>query len=378
MLTPLSRLDQTHTCDRMNSDEITARRILERIRREVSFRKLSLNRLPRWVRSARVRIGRINNSAMFSFEDSQKDADCYENSGKVKSDIQFLLEIPEFEPTGFCLNILKEAKNQGEVGLIIFQGEYGQDERTILDIHSKNACFFNVGIVEYHAPVALMSVILRLVPDNEVIAARFVPLAIFLNDGDIACLDRFLDKNISNIAETLKGIHNSKEGDYYQSKVDLARVFKITKEKSVIVLGKYGLLEKDLINARDYLRSKNYEAYLLKELPEMPMMSVEEKLRLWACASRFCVMIDREPSGHIAEHEWMKSQRTILAFIRQRGKESTSMIGDESIVDYNFLNLFEFENSPLEVLNSVILWAEDIIKQRTQGYEREYPWRRGK
>ena len=89
-------------------------------------------------------------------------------------------------------------------------------------------------------------------------------------------------------------------------------------------------------------------------------------------------MIDREPSGHIAEYEWMKSQRTILAFVRQRGKGSTNMIGDEYIVDYNFLNLFEFENSPLEVLDSVILWAEDMIRQRIQGYEREYPWRRGK
>jgi len=61
----------------------------------------------------------------------------------------------------------------------------------------------------------------------------------------------------------------------------------------VVVFGSYAEPEySELIRVRDYLRTE-YRAVLIKELPEIPSMSLEEKVRLWASASRFCVMVDR-------------------------------------------------------------------------------------
>jgi len=50
------------------------------------------------------------------------------------------------------------------------------------------------------------------------------------------------------------------------------------------------------------------------------------------------------------------------------------MIGDEHLVDYNFIRVFEFEDSPLEVLDEAIKWAETFAMKRAEQYEKYYPW----
>jgi hypothetical protein len=152
----------------------------------------------------------------------------------------------------------------------------------------------------------------------------------------------------------------------------------VYKEKSVIVFGKdsdsHNLGE--MYRVRDYLKAKDYEAYLLRELPEHPLMSNEEKAKFWALASRFCVMIDREPSGHIAEYNYLRGERVVLAFLRPKGKGSTYMIGDDSIVEINHIKIFEFESSPLQVLDNAVTWAEDFIRKKIEALKDAYPWRK--
>ena len=126
---------------------------------------------------------------------------------------------------------------------------------------------------------------------------------------------------------------------------------------------------------RDALKGRGYGASFIKELPEIPMMSNEEKVRMWSMASRFCVMIDDVPSGHIAEYQILKSQRSILALLRPRGRGSTFMIGDDPIVDTNHIAVFEFDHTPLAKVDEAIEWAEAIAKTREDGYGAAYPWR---
>ena len=121
-----------------------------------------------------------------------------------------------------------------------------------------------------------------------------------------------------------------------------------------------------------------YDARLIREMAEIPAMSNEEKVRLWTLASRFVVMIDRTPSGHILEHALMKEQRTILAVIRRRGQGSTYMIGDAGLVDVNFIQVFEFDYYPEDVLAEAVEWAEAIALERQHAYDNYYPWRQAK
>jgi hypothetical protein len=47
---------------------------------------------------------------------------------------------------------------------------------------------------------------------------------------------------------------------------------------------------------------------------------------------KFAVMEDSVASGHIAEFEYCKNNRVILALLRQKGKGSTWMIGDAPFI----------------------------------------------
>jgi hypothetical protein len=132
----------------------------------------------------------------------------------------------------------------------------------------------------------------------------------------------------------------------------------------------------ELLEVRDFLRGRSYDADLIKDLPEIPMMSNEEKVRLWALVSRFCVMIDRAATGHIAEYSFLREQRSILAMLRPHGSGSTYMIGDDHLVDLNFINVYEFEKTPLKILGNAVDWAEGIAADRSEAYGKAYPWRK--
>ncbi len=104
------------------------------------------------------------------------------------------------------------------------------------------------------------------------------------------------------------------------------------------------------------------------------MKSNEDKVRLWTLSSRFCIMVDRVPAGHIAEYVILKQQNSILALLRPRAMGSTRIIDYSNLVDLNFIQNFEFELSPLEVLDSAVTWEEGIARSREEAYNMEYPW----
>lgn len=158
---------------------------------------------------------------------------------------------------------------------------------------------------------------------------------------------------------------------------NLAPMFEASKKAGVIVLGKDNGPElQDLVLVRDYLRGRGYDAQLIKELPEISMMTNEEKVRLWTLSSRFCVMVDQVAAGHIAEYVIVREQRSILAVLRPVRSGSTWMIGDDPWVDVNFIRIFEFEQTPVSALDNAIGWAEQIALTRSGTYDTAYPWRR--
>lgn len=104
-------------------------------------------------------------------------------------------------------------------------------------------------------------------------------------------------------------------------------------------------------------------------------MSLSEKVKLWTTASRFCIMVDREVSGHIKEYEIVKSERKPLVLFRPEEDGSTWMIGDDEIIDLNYIKTFEFAGSPLGKTEEGIQWAENLLKERGKAYPEFYPWK---
>jgi len=349
---------------------------LKRSRELVVSNSLPVKRLPRWIKAAGIKTAKLNNSRLFLLEDSVGDKDTFYDFGTVKSDLQFFLRLPARIPKTASLQVPEKAS-----GLALIIGEYGAKERVILDIKasSTGAALFNAGYVDYHSPISLVNVCLRLNVEEDVLGVCFIPFALYVHDIDfVDDLASFWSKCESWIQDMLLGFSNSPAGDYYERTAEAKSAIWTTKENSAIVFGKYTGLEKnELLQVRDHLISKKYDAHLLEELPEHPSMSMEEKARFWSSATRFSVMIDREPSGALAEYQFFKDGRVVLALLRQKGKSSTSMIGDEPLVDINYIRIFEFEASPLEVVDDAIAWAEELVKKRIDAYGKLYPWRMG-
>jgi hypothetical protein len=345
---------------------------LGRIRRSIDNLSIDTNRLPNWVKFANIRAGWINDSLVAVFDDSQQK-DSFSFKGSIGADTVLFFEVENYMPKDPILRSKKETR------LITIVGEVGESGNTTIDIVGERPAMFDCGYVGYHGPLAISNMFLQLKPEENAIpvATRLLQLAIYGHKKDVEDTEKFWNMCEEGLTDTLKSIAASPTGDYYERLNKRSSTFLINKQNGVIVLGKdsddFHLNE--LLQIRDFLRNKGYRADLIKDLPEIPMMSNKDKVRLWTIASRFCIMVDRTPSGHIAEYEILRQQSTIFAFMHPKGTGSTRMIGDDALVDVNYIHPFAFASSPLEALEDAITWAEQMAKARQDAYDREYPWR---
>jgi hypothetical protein len=354
----------------INSSKIFISDLLDFVREFATRENLNFKRLPTWMTASKIHVGWINNESMICvFRDAHK-RDSFKIKGTVGADTVVLLDTDNFKPKGASL----EAKDSD--GLKMLVGEFGKKGGSVMRLASPQSAFFNCGHAGHHGPIGIESLFFEQCTENNGLLVGFVPFALYLHKNDIANSKAFIKNSGNQILSLLTDIHNSPKGDYYQNRQSPVEAFTSSKETGVIVLGKDSGTELiELTQVKDHLHSKGYHARLIKELPEIPMMSNEEKVRLWSLASRFVVMIDNVPTGHIAEYMMLKEQRTILALLRKRGGGSTYMIGDDHLTDINFIKLFEYDDSPLSSIKEVIDWTESLVAERTKAYNEKYPWR---
>jgi len=359
----------------INTSKIFTSAILDFVREFVSHEKLDLKRLPGWVTASKIHLGWINDTSIICvFRDAAKK-DSYKIRGPVGADTVVLLDTDNFRPIGASLQA-KESDN-----LIILTTEKDAKREgggCTMRITTPKSAFFDCGYAGHHGPIGMENIFFEQNTDNygQETVVSFVPFALCIHKKDAARPTEFLNKNGRHIRSLLLDIHNSKIGDHYQSRQIPVAAFSINKQSGVIILGKDSGKElRELSQVKDRLYRKGYNARLIKELPEIPMMSNEEKVRLWSLASRFVIMIDNVPTGHIAEYMMLKEQRTILALLRKKGAGSTYMIGDDHLVDLNYIKLFEYDDSPLSVIKTVTDWAENLAVKRIKAYNQNYPWR---
>ncbi len=372
---------------------------------------LNPHRLPDWVKSAKVVVGKVYETYVFLFQPLQTN-DIVIYKGEIKSDLHLFLGLPDPTAQNRPIRIIPPMGTvPGNEGIILFGGyEIGEEEAVytlkrplnpvsgwtftkkegrgrilfrgegkkitaiILDFVDSQE-MFDLSKEEVHAPIFLVNFFMRYKPKGIVVAAGFIPFAAMIHENDFAFNENIFDICRLRVEDTLNYIHNTPIGDYYEYKSVKEDILRVTLEKSVIVLGSYKRRWKqELEQVRDYLKIKGYDSALLEELPDHPMWSQQQKANFWTSAARFCIVIDREQSGHLTEFEILKDNRTITALLRPKQGGSTWMIGDEHLVDYNFIRVFEFEDSPLEVLDEAIKWAETFAMKRAEQYEKYYPW----
>lgn len=149
------------------------------------------------------------------------------------------------------------------------------------------------------------------------------------------------------------------------------------REKQILILGKdTGDELERLMNIKSLLKTRGYEPLLVKDHPDIPELSNEEKVRLFADTSRFVILENSFPAGQIAEIKMCATNRIITASMRESGKGSSYMVTDY-FKDFDFIKEFEYKDSVSirEPLERALNWAELKLQERREYYNSLYPWR---
>ncbi|WP_226021894.1 hypothetical protein [Halomicrobium salinisoli] len=146
-------------------------------------------------------------------------------------------------------------------------------------------------------------------------------------------------------------------------------------ENSVLVLGSFhGKYRDELEDLKSNLEDRGYDAYIAEDLPTRGDSSLEQNIEAYMLLSKFSIMVDREPSGHIDEYEIAKRQGTPLVRMVPEEGGSTSMVGGEEQVIRRNIKSFEFVYTVDEALDDAIDWAEEYTEELRSHFEGEYPW----
>jgi len=364
------------------------RTFLQDVRHWARHLKFDIDRLPRWIRTADVRIGYHQGNVFFVIDDGYGD-DRIRLRDSVHSDVPILLDTPDFSPEGWWWdqNIPSNVFMESDAGML--EGKE-RVRRIVFEFSSDRPAFMPVVFAQSYQPSILFGTFFSHNPSREPNApskVRYVPLVLyFRDDGTDIRLAR--SDAAAMMFIKLGRIHDGQAGEFYRqwNQRDISPSH--YHQTGVIVLGSYRNDGLPLLQAvRDHIKSivierdeqdpkRLYNSDLIIDIPDsIEDQSNEQKVRMWSLMARFVVMIDDQPSGAIAEYAYLKQDRVTLALLRPRSGGSTGMIGDEPLTDFNFIKVFEYDTTPSEVVHAAVTWAEDFVRGRAAAYNEAYAHR---
>jgi hypothetical protein len=145
---------------------------------------------------------------------------------------------------------------------------------------------------------------------------------------------------------------------------------------SVLVLGKdtgpsLGLLKR--IAAR--LEDLGYFTYIIKEQPDKAGEGVIQKVMRYALVSKFVVVDNTEPSGHLYEIPHVgKMAECVTAVLQEEGKGATWMFED-GYAKHPHWHKIEYEVDQLEAaVDAAAAWAEEFVQGFGNYQKKVLPW----
>lgn len=148
------------------------------------------------------------------------------------------------------------------------------------------------------------------------------------------------------------------------------------REKGVLVLGTYDSEgEQRLASISECLSSLGYIPFLLKEVPDFPHYDLSQKAVVAGSISRFVVVDDSSPSGHLAEVELCRSNRWITVLLRAGGRAASLMTVGASIASNVILEKDYDPLDPSPAVAEAVEWVEEKLQEVKLGFSQVYPWR---
>lgn len=327
-------------------------KLLKVIRDVIQKSKLNTDRLPKWIDYVEADIGIYSNSLLLQFQQSTYSEDRLNFVGETDSFMSFFTsgDFPSRSPTPSLGRKRGEMAGRSFINNIAI--DFGENIQSVFEIAQG-----------YHQPLIGHQLTFRYAKEESQFV-RYVPFFLAIHLSEFSEIELHLGKRIKETVEILKEISESEFGDGYEQRNTAEKAIQVQKESGIIVLGNYDDPYKtELESVRNYLLEEDYHAFLLIELPDNQDMNWRDKLRIWTTTSRFCILVHREPSGANNEFEMLRNQETILAVLRPVDGGSTAMIPNNSERLGGSIEIFEFEDSPLEILDKSIKWAESMVEK---------------
>lgn len=150
--------------------------------------------------------------------------------------------------------------------------------------------------------------------------------------------------------------------------------------ETVLVLGKdTGEALERLRRIASRLEARGYFATIIKDQPDKLCESVLQKVMRHALSSKFVIIENTEPSGHLYEIPHVgKAAECVTAFLQEQGKGATWMFEDAFGKNQHW---HKFVYAPADLENTVdqaAHWAEEVIKEFGAFQQRVLPWMKAK
>ncbi len=145
---------------------------------------------------------------------------------------------------------------------------------------------------------------------------------------------------------------------------------------SVLILGKdTGPALDRLKRIESKLQELGYYTYIIKEQPDRVGEGVVQKVMRYALSSRFIVIENSEPSGHLYEIPHVaKDAECVTTVLQEEGKGATWMFED-TYAKHKHWHKIEYKDDALEAaVAQAAAWAERFVREFSDYQTATLPW----
>jgi hypothetical protein len=144
----------------------------------------------------------------------------------------------------------------------------------------------------------------------------------------------------------------------------------------VLVLGDYsdeGAAR--LATIRSCLESLGYNPFFVKDVPDIFSANIRQKVVILGGLSRFVVIDDSSPSGHLAEVILAHQNGWTTILLHANGNRGSWMTAGLEISESNFHEKDYNPADPSASVERASRWAESRIGGLERQYKHIFPWR---
>jgi hypothetical protein len=147
---------------------------------------------------------------------------------------------------------------------------------------------------------------------------------------------------------------------------------------SVLILGKDSGPALDVLKRiASKLQELGYYTYIIKEQPDRIGESVVQKVLRYALSSKFVIIENSEPSGHLYEIPHVTElAECVTVVLQEEGKGATWMFEDAYAKHNHWRKILYPEGNIEKAVEQAATWAEECIKQFAKYQIDHLPWLR--